>query len=182
MSVGSSKAGSGPLQFHAPMGISVHPTTGQIFVADDCNHRIQVINGDFTYSHSIGSKGTAPGQLYCPYDVALDGVGNIYVANSWNHCIDVFTSDGKYLRWFGSRGSGDGQLYHPSSITIDTHNMVYVAEYDNHCISVFTTDGVFIRHIGYQGNGEVQYPYGITLDMLGNLYVSDNGNNRVVML
>ena len=183
MSVGSSETGSaGPLQFQYPKGISVHSTTGQIFVADEWNHCIQVINGDFTYSHSIGSQGIAPGQLYCPYDVALDGVGNIYVANSWNHCIDVFTSDGQYLRRFGSRGSGDGQLYRPSSITIDTHNMVYVAEYDNHRISVFTTDGVFIRHIGYQGNGEVQYPYGITLDMLGNLYVSDNGNNRVVML
>ena len=77
------------------MGISVHPTTGQIFVADHSNHRIQVINGDFTYSHSIGSEGTAPGQLNNPWDVALDGVGNVYVANSGNHCIDVFTSDGK---------------------------------------------------------------------------------------
>ena len=184
MSVGSSEAGSGPLQFHIPMGISVHPTTGQIFVADHGNHRIQVINGDFTYSHSIGSYGTAPGQLYYPQDVALDGVGNVYVANSYNHYIDVFTSDGKYLRWFGSYGSGDGQLNNPSSITIDTHNMVYVAEEDNHRISVFTTDGVFIRHIGHRGSGEGEFnsPYGITVDMLGNLYVSDYGSNRVVIL
>ena len=88
MSVGSSETGSGPLQFHGYIspskGISVHPTTGQIFVTDDCNHRIQVINGDFTYLYSIGSKGTAPGQLYCPYDVALDGVGNVYVASFGN--------------------------------------------------------------------------------------------------
>ena len=182
MSVGSSKADSGPLQFRIPIGISVHPTTGQIFVADNCNHRIQVINGDFTYSHSIGSIGTAPGQLYYPYDVALDGVGNVYVANSWNNSIGVFTLDGKYLRRFGSYGSGDGQLYWPSSITIDTHNMVYVAERGNHRISVFTTDGVFIRHIGHRGSGEFNNPLGIIVDMLGNLYLSDNGNNRVVIL
>ena len=184
MSVGSSKAGSGPLQFSIPRGISAHPTTGQIFVADECNHRIQVINGDFTYSHSIGSKGTAPGQLHYPCDVALDGVGNVYVANFSNDCIDVFTSDGKYLRQFGSRGSDDDQLNYPSSITIDIHNIVYVAECGNHRISVFTTDGVFIRHIGHQGSGEgeFKFPYGITVDMLGNLYVSDSGNNRVVIL
>ena len=181
MSVGSSEKGRGPLQFHIPMGISVHPTTGQIFVADEQNHRIQVINGDFTFSHSIGSEGAAPGHLNNPWDVALDGVGNVYVANCSNYCIDVFTSDGKYLRWFGSRGSGDGQLNRPSSITIDTHNMVYVAEWDNHRISVFTTDGVFIRHIGHRksGEGEFKYPRGITVDMLGNLYVSDAGNGRV---
>ena len=77
MSVGNSERGSGPLQFHIPMGISVHPTTGQIFVSDNCNHRIQVINGDFTYSRSIGSEGTAPGQLNHPWDVALDGIGNV---------------------------------------------------------------------------------------------------------
>ena len=181
ISVGSSERGSGPLQFAYPTGISVHPTTGQIFVADQCNYRIQVINGDFTYSHSIGSEGTAPGQVNHPHDLALDGVGNVYVANFDNHCIDVFTSDGKYLRRFGSHGSGDSQLKSPSSITIDTHNMVYVAEYGNHRISVFTTDGVFIRHIGHQesGKGEFYRPCGITVDMLGNLYVSDTGNGRV---
>ena len=181
MSVGSSEKGSGPLQFSYPTGISVHPTTGQIFVADEQNHRIQVINGDFTYSHSIGSYGTAPGQLYYPQDVALDGVGNVYVANFFNNRIDVFTSDGNYLRQFGSKGSGDGQLNRPSSITIDTHNMVYVAECGNHRVSVFTTDGVFIRHIGHQGSGEGEFnrPRGITVDMLGNLYVSDIDNGRV---
>ena len=181
MSVGSSKRGSEPLQFNNPKGISVHPTTGQIFVADEGNHRIQVINGDFTYSHSIGSEGAASGQLNCLHDVALDGVGNVYVANFWNNCIDVFTSDGKYLRRFGSKGSGDGQLSQPSSITIDTHNMVYVAEYGNHRISVFTTDGMFIRHIGHRGSeeGEFNTPRGITVDMLGNLYVGDAGNGRV---
>ena len=182
MSVGSSEGGSGPLQFSYPRGISVHPTTGQIFVADEYNHRIQVINGDFTYSHSIGSKGTAPGQLNHPWDVALDCVGNVYyVANCWNNSIDVFTSDGKYLRQFGSRGV---HLNRPSSITIDTHNMVYVAEWSNHRISAFTTDGVFIRHIGHQGSGEgeFKYPHGITVDMLGNLYVSDSGSNRVFIL
>ena len=184
MSVGSSKGGSGPLQFNKPRGISVHPTTGQIFVADYDNHRIQVINGDFTYSHSIGSEGTAPGQLNHPWGVALDGVGNVYVANTGNHCIDVFTSDHKYLRQFGSIGSIDGKLNFPSSITIDTHNTVYVTEYGNHRISVFTNDGVFKRHIGHQlqGDGEFIYPLGITVDMLGNLYVSDSGNNRVVIL
>ena len=181
MSVGSSE---GPLQFSYPIGISVHPTTGQIFVADNSNHHIQVINGDFTYSHSIGCYGTAPGQLNCPFDVALDGVGNVYVANSGNHCIDVFTSDGMYLRRFGSYGSGDGQLSCPSSITIDTHDMVFKTENNNHRISIFTTEGVFIRHFGRQGIREYEfsYPLGITVDMLGNLYVSDNGNNRVVIL
>ena len=58
MSVGGSEAGSGPLQFDHPRGIAVHPTTGQIYVANSNNHRIQVINDNFTYSHSFGTFGT----------------------------------------------------------------------------------------------------------------------------
>ena len=62
--------------------------------------------------------------------------------------------------------------------------MVYVAEYGNHCISVFTIDGAFIQHIGHRGSGEGEFntPLGITVDTLGNLYVGDHGNNRVVII
>ena len=56
-SVGSSKSGSGRLQFSNPMGIAVHPTTGLVFVADSGNNRIQVFNSNLTYAHSI----TLPG-------------------------------------------------------------------------------------------------------------------------
>ena len=170
---------------HTPIGVAVHPTTGQIHVADPNNNQIQIISTDeFTYLHSIGSYETMSGQLYDPFDAALDGAGNVYVATFSSHCINVFTADGKYLRQFGSYGSGDGQLDCPSSITIDSHNMVYVAEYGNHRISVFTTDGAFIQHIGHQGSGEGEFntPLGITVGTLGNLYVGDHGNNRVVIL
>ena len=184
MSFGSSETGSGEQQLSTPIGIAVHPTVGQVYVADNCNHRVQVLSGNFTYSHTIGGKGTAPGRLSNAYDVAFDGVGNVYVANFTNNCIDVFTSDGTHLRRFGSKGSGDGQLNHPSSIAIDAHNMVYVAERDNHRISVFTTKGVFVRHINQQKNGEDEFNRltGIALDKLGNLYVSDYDKNRVIVL
>ena len=184
MSVGSK--GKGPLNFSHPVGIAVHPSTGQIYIADDGNHRIQVINDDFTYSHSFGSKGRAPGQLNSPQDVALDAVGNVYVVSWNNHCIDAFTSDGKHLRQFGSRGSGDGQLIHPVSIAIDTKGLVYVTERFNSRVSIFTTSGQFIRHLGHDfeecGEEEFSCLCSITIDAFGNLYVSDSGSHRVIML
>ena len=62
-SVGSGEKGNDPLQFNGPTGITVHPTTGQIFVADRDNHRIQVLNNDLTYSHSFGKRGSSPEQF-----------------------------------------------------------------------------------------------------------------------
>ena len=38
--------GSGLRQFNAPDGIAISPITGQVYIADCGNHRIQVLNPD----------------------------------------------------------------------------------------------------------------------------------------
>ena len=55
--------GSGPLQFSTPEGIAISPITGQVYIADRYNHRIQVLNPDLTFSHSFGREGSANGQF-----------------------------------------------------------------------------------------------------------------------
>ena len=182
-SVGSSETRNGPLQFNTPVGITVHPTTGQIFIADTCNHRIQVLDKDLTYSHSFGKKGSSPEQFHYPYDVTFDNEGCLYVADFSNHCIKKFTSTGQYISRFSSEGSNPGQITNPTSIHID-NNLLYVSDCGNNRISIFDTNGYFIHCFGKFGRGEGEFdsPYGITVDSLGNLYVSDTGNNRLVVL
>ena len=182
-SVGSSETGNGPLQFNIPIGITVHPTTGQIFIADSSNHHIQVLNKDLTYSHSFGKRGSSPEQFNYPYDVTFDNEGYLYVADSNNHCIKKFTSTGQHISTFSSEGSNPGQISYPSSIIID-NNLLYVSEFGNHRISIFDTNGCFIPCFGKRGSGEGEFnkPFGITVDSLGNLYVSDTNNNRLVVL
>ena len=182
-SVGSSEIGNGPLQFNIPIGITVHPTTGQIFAADAYNHRIQVLNKDLTYSHSFGQYGSSPEQFNDPRDVTLDNEGYLYVADYNNHCIKKFTSTGQYISTFSSYGSNPGHISCPSSIIID-NNLLYVSEQVNNRISIFDTNGCFIHCFGKRGSGEGEFhrPFGITVDSLGNLYVSDFHNNRLVVL
>ena len=150
-SVGSSETGNGPLQFDTPVGITVHPTTGQIFIADINNHRIQVLNKDLTYSHSFGQYGSSPEQFYHPWDVTFDNEGYLYVAESDNHCIKKFTSTGQYISTFSSEGSNPGQIKDPTSILID-NNLLYVSERGNNRISVFDTNGCFIHCFGKRGS------------------------------
>ena len=180
-SVGSSKTGNGPLQFNTPIGITVHPTTGQIFIADASNHRIQVLNKDLTYSHSFGQYGSSPEQFNYPWDVTFDNEGYSYVADHNNHCIKKFTSTGQYISTFSSKGSNPGQIKQPSFILID---LLYVSEWGNNRISIFDTNGCFIHRFGKSGSGEGEFnePFCITVDSLGNLYVSDLRNNRLVVL
>ena len=180
--IGSYKAGPDPLQFNCPRGLAIHPVTGQVFIADSRNNRIQVLNADLSFSHCFTTE--RDNKLNEPYDVAFDNEGCIYVADYGNDCIKKFSSDCCYLAQFGSRGSGLGQMWTLTSVTIDTHNLVYVTELNNHRISIFNTSGEFIHCFGKYGTGEMEFnsPHGIAVDLLGNLYVSDSSNHRILVL
>ena len=181
-SIGSDVAGPGPLQFNSPKGLAIHPLTGQVFIADSRNHRIQVLNADLSFSHCFGADGDK--KIKNPYDVAFDNEGCIYIADHGNSCIKKFSSDFCYLVQFGSNGSGGGQVLTPTSVAVDTHNLVYVTDHNNHRISIFNTSGKFIRYFGKDGTGETDFNSlnGIAVDLLGNLYVSDTSNKKLLVL
>ena len=184
-SVGRRGSGSGRRQFNNPDGITISPITGQVYIADCYNHRIQVLNPDLTFSHSFGKGGSTNGQFQYPHDIAIDSQGLVYVADSGNHRIQKFTPNGKFVAQFGSKGSGPGQLQYPMGITIDTAGtgLVYVSEAGNHCVSVFTSDGVFVSSFGREGSNIDQFnrPRGLTFDKEGFLYVCDYINKRLVI-
>ena len=97
-SVGSSESGNDPLQFNTPMGITVHPTTGQIFIADTYNHRIQVLNNDLTHSNMLRLTSGKYNHLGPQYGLTFDDKGNLYVNN---HRIKKFKSTGQYMAHMG---------------------------------------------------------------------------------
>ena len=179
--IGGREGGSGKLQFRYPKGIAIEPVKGHVFVADCGNNRIQVFSNDLTFSHTIN-----PGifkHFKSPYDVAVDTRGCLYVAERDNHCITKFTTTGQYLKRFGSEGFAPGQLDSPTSLTFQ-NDLVYVCEYGNNRVSIFDAEGTFLQCFGTKGNGKGEFdsPCGMTIDNLGNLYVSDTGNNRIIVL
>ena len=175
------KKGDKKLEFDRPCGIGIHPHNGKIYVADQRNHRIQILNPDLTFSSSFGSCGSLDGQFQCPLDVAFDNIGNVYVADASNHCIQGFTAEGKFLLKFGNRGSDNGELKYPSSVSISSDDVVYVADTCNHRVSVFTCEGKFLSSFGTEGSGPGQFssPRGVMFDKDGNIYVSDTSNGRL---
>ena len=70
--------GNGQLQFSSPQGITVHPSSCQVYIADTDNHRLQVLNDDLTYSHEFGCKDSGNGRFKSPVDVECDSHSNIY--------------------------------------------------------------------------------------------------------
>lgn len=156
-------------------------SSGNVFVSDAGNNRVQVFTKNGTFLWAWGSVGTGNGQFNYPTGIAVDRSGNVYVSDSGNNRIQVFNSTGDFLRTWGTYGIGAGQFNSPNGIAIDKNGTVYVLDTGLNRIQVFTDTGIFLGQWGGYGTGDGQfnYPRGIAVDGNANVYVSDSGNHRI---
>jgi DNA-binding beta-propeller fold protein YncE len=171
---------------------------GNILLADDFNHRIQIYDPQFNLISSFGEKGKEQGQLQYPKGIAVDKEGNIFVADSWNHRIQKFDSQGKPLLSFGSCGDGKGELNEPYDILVDSSGILIVVERYNHRIQFFDSDGKSLGWVGQRGTELeerladlfetpscllalplFEFPTSIAKDSCGNYFITDSGNHRI---
>lgn len=181
-----------------PSGFAWTPA-GELVVADDFNHRIQIYDKDRKLKLCFGEKGKNPGQFMYPRGIAVDPDGNIYVADAWNHRVQKFDAHGKHLLSFGIYGEGKGELNEPYDVLIDGEGRVIVVERYNHRLHLFKADGTPVGSIGNRGSvleerlayihetplelfplPAFELPTSIAQDRLGNFYIADSGNHRVL--
>ena len=124
-------AGHGPSEFNRAEGLSLD-ATGKLYVADSCNHRVQVFNSDGTFLREHGAPGTASGEFSYPYDVRVDEQGRQYVCEFGNSRVTVLDANDQVLEIIGSAGSAPGRFNNPWSLALDSRGNLYVADSQNH--------------------------------------------------
>src|SRR3989338_458761 len=130
--------GSGDGQFSAPTGIDID-SSGNVYVVDFGNHRIQKFTNTGTFITKWGSGGTGDGQFNTASGIAVDSSGNVYVSDTAFNRIQKFTSSGTFLTKWGSFGSDDGQFNFPNRVAINSVGNIYVSDAGNGRIQVFSS-------------------------------------------
>ncbi len=189
-----------------PNGVAVD-ATGNIYIADESNNVIRMINPAGIIS-TVAGTGTAgfsgdggvatSARLNDPQAVAKDLSGNIYIADNNNSRVRMINPAGIISTIAGGTGpafSVDGvpatsvSLCNIHDVSVDNAGNIYFTNQGCwHFLRI--TGGLLYDEAGavaasYTGDcgpadsADVQSPYGIYPDNLGNVYLCPRGNKRV---
>jgi uncharacterized protein (TIGR03437 family) len=188
-------------KFNNPVGIAVDGQ-GNLYVTDETNQRIRKIITGGIVSTFAGSAqqgfndGTGSlAQFYNPQGIASDAQGNLVVVDSRSFLIRkitpgavVSTLAGNIVYGF-TDGTGKAAQFHtPTGAALDGQGNVYIADWGNHSIRKITPGGVVTTLAGNGTHGfadgtgsaaRFNYPYGITVDGQGNVFVADEQNHSI---
>ncbi|MBL8189457.1 MAG: hypothetical protein JNK38_15715 [Acidobacteria bacterium] len=137
-----------------------------------------------------------------PSGVAIDAAGNVYISDSNTHRVRKVSPDGVIntvagtgVGFGGFNGDGilakDAELAGPQGLAADKDGNLYIADRSNNRIrKVNAADGKISTVagtglFGFSGDGglaieaDLALPTGVAVDAAGNLYIADQGNNRI---
>jgi sugar lactone lactonase YvrE len=195
-------------KLYSPHGIAVDGS-GNVYVCDALNNCIRKINtaGIITTIAGTGMPGysgdgyaATAAKLDQPFGIALDDSGNIYFAEWGNNCVRKINTSGiintiaggnNTLGFSGDNGPATAADFHiPIGIAIDGNGNIYIGDSYNNRVRKINSSGIISTYAGtgiegYSGDGgpailaELYGPVGVTVDVSGNLYITEYANDRI---
>ncbi|ONI86529.1 hypothetical protein ALI144C_11575 [Actinosynnema sp. ALI-1.44] len=192
-------------KFAGPNSIAFDPH-GNLIVADMVNNRVRRIgtNGVITTIGGTGEEGydgdnkPATQAKVAPDGVAVDRQGNIYVAEwrgsrirkiSTTGIITTVAGTGTY-GFSGDGGPATSAMVASTDLVVDPAGNIYLTSINHNRVRKIDTAGIITTvagtgEKGFGGDGgpataaKLSAPREVALDKAGNLYISDEQNNRI---
>lgn len=121
--------GTGDGEFNLPLQAAVS-STGNLYVVDGGNFRIQAFDADGHFLYSFGAVGRLPGQFARPKGIAIGPQDNIYVVDAAFGNVQLFNPKGQLLMVIGVRGNAGtpGKYMLPAGINVGDDGRVYIVD------------------------------------------------------
>ena len=123
-----------PGELNIPSCMSIHYKSGNIYIAEQSNHRVQVFsyNGDYLFMFS--EKMSNPIGI-CVFQ------NTVFVTQLIGDCVNMYELEGKLMKSVGSSGNGEAQFNLPYGIDVsDRNHNIYVCDYSNNRVQILTEE------------------------------------------
>ena len=156
-----------PGELHDPCALAIHYDTGNIYIADMNNHRVQVFSSNGDYAFMFSEK------MNQPIGICVSQ-NRVFVTQCSGHCINMYELEGKLIKSVGSKGNGKAQFNYPRGIDVcDRNNNIYVCDSSNQRIQILTKE---LKYHSMLKNDLMKHPLDVkvTLDRVMVLNGSDS--------
>ena len=161
---------------------------------------INTIAGNDTAGYLGDYAAAIHAELDSPYAVAVNKWGTVYITDYKNDVVRSVDTNGlmhTYAGVYNSYGrAGDNgaaafaQLNGPAGIAVDTAGNLFIADANNNVIRKVSTGGIittvvgngtagFGGDLGYALGANLLTPFGVAVDIYGNIFIADANNERV---
>jgi DNA-binding beta-propeller fold protein YncE len=154
----------------SPQGVAVQPTSGNVYVADSGNDRVDVFSstGSFieaigwgvangqpraevcTTSCQTGIAGSGPGQFSRPTTIAVGAprgpaANKVFVGDAGNNVVEKFDALGNFLSTIDGTSTPQGHFQSLVGVAVDQNGNLWTADGTTNNVDEFNAGGAFVR-------------------------------------
>jgi sugar lactone lactonase YvrE len=167
----------GPFDLFGPRDAIVDGS-GQLWVTDTGNDRIQVFTLDGQFVRTVGSMGSGPGQFDEPVGIDRGPDGAIYVADMYNRRVQVLNADGSYRSEFPVEGWGGIEVTDKPYLRVLSGGRVAAGVPSLNLVRIYASDGTLSATISSEAE-PLNRPYGMVESADGKLWIAEGGAARL---
>jgi hypothetical protein len=194
---GNGQFGGGPNT--GPTSVAVDQASGDVYVTDGVNNRVEKFDSSGNYLSQFNGSGTPAAGFSFPNAIAVDpSSADVYVVDAGHGVVDRFSSAGVYLCQVTGQGTpsasecnslagsatpagsfsfpSEGEA-NPAGLAVDSTGRLYVGDVRNHVIDEFDSSGAYQ---GQLGAGTLSSPTELTVDSSNNVFVVDYSGPLIV--
>ena len=133
--IGFGKYGTEAGELSYPQGIAIQEDTGQIFVSDWSNNRIQIFSKTGDFLNQFGNN-----DLINPCGILISD-NTVYVTDYGHNALFLFTLEGlTVIKQVGREGSGFEEFHSPAQLALSPEQQFYVADSSNNRLQILNKD------------------------------------------